>query len=104
MDDTRCLAEWPASEPVKSGLATVTHPVAVQIRKSGRYGFVTTLATVFATILHGFTCASLGTHDGQGRNKVRLDKFSQGGTSPHLGEYFVGVIKPTADRRSNFHQ
>jgi hypothetical protein len=35
---------------------------------------------------------------------VRLDKFSQGGTSPHLGKYFVGVIKPAADRRSNSHQ
>ena len=104
MGDTRCLAEWPASEPVKSGSAAVTPPVAAQIRKSGHYGFVTTLAMVFATILHGFTCASLGTHDGQGRNKVRFDKFPQGGTNPHLGKYFVGVIKPTADRRSNSHQ
>jgi len=45
---------------------------------------------MFAAILHGFTCANFGTHDGQGRNKVRFDKFLQGGKSPHLGKYFVG--------------
>jgi len=44
---------------------------------------------MFAAILHGFTCANFGTHDGQGRNKVRFDNFSKG-KSPHLGKYFVG--------------
>ena len=44
---------------------------------------------MFAAILHGFTCANFGTHDGQGRNKVRFDKFPQGGKSPHLGKCFL---------------
>ena len=38
-----------------------------------------------------------GTHDGQGRNKVRFDRFPQGGTSPHLGKYLCGGHQ--ADRR-----
>jgi hypothetical protein len=71
------------------------------VRLAGCYDFITIRAWVFAAMLHGFTCADLGTHDAaQGRNKVRFDKFSQGGDSPHLGKYFCGVIKPTADRRS----
>jgi len=68
---------------------------------AGCYDFITTRAWVFAAMLHGFTCADLGTHNvAKGRNKVRFDRFPQGGNSPHLGKYFCGVIKPTADRRS----
>ena len=48
-----------------------------------------------AAKLHGFSHVSLGTDDGQGRNKVRFDKFPQGGKSPHLGKCFCGVIEPT---------
>jgi len=64
------------------------------------------LASAEITQLSGrdFSSANLGTHDGQGRNKVRFDKFPQGGKSPHLGKYFCGVIEPTANRRSNSHQ
>ena len=67
-------------------------------------GFTANLSLASAEIaqLSGrdFSSANLGTHDGQGRNKVRFDKFPQGGKSPQLGKYFCGVIKPTADRRS----
>ena len=84
----------------KVSLFIFTSPVLPQIchwpvRKS--HSFV-------AAIFFGTLMANLGTHDGQGRNKVRFDKFPQGGKSPHLGKYFCGVIKPTADRRSNSHQ
>ena len=52
-----------------------------------------------AAIFSGTLMANFGTHDGQGRNKVRFDKFPQGGKSPHLGKNFCGVIEPTANRR-----
>jgi hypothetical protein len=84
----------------KVSLFIFTSPVLPQIchwpvRKSHSF---------LAAIFFGTLMANLGTHDGQGRNKVRFDKFPQGGKSPHLGKYFCGVIKPTADRRSNSHQ
>jgi hypothetical protein len=50
---------------------------------------------------HSITAAIfIGTHNCQDLIKVRFDKFPQSGASPHLGKYFCGVIKPTADRRS----
>jgi hypothetical protein len=44
---------------------------------------------MFAAMLHGFTCVSLDTHAGQGRNKVRFDKFPQGGNESAPGEVFL---------------
>lgn len=44
---------------------------------------------MFAAMLHGFSHVSLGTHDGQGRNKVRFDKFPQGGNESATGEVFL---------------
>jgi hypothetical protein len=64
-------------------------------------GFTANLSLASAEIaqLSGrdFSSANLGTHDGQGRNKVRFDKFPQGGKSPHLGKYFCGGHR--ADRK-----
>jgi len=79
-------------------------PVLPWICLAGCYDFTTTCISVFSAMLHGFACVDLGTRHGQGRKQVRFDKFPQGGKSPHLGQYFCGVIEPTAKRRSNSHQ
>jgi len=44
---------------------------------------------MLAAMIHGFSHVGLGTHDGQGRNKVRFDKFPQGGNESALGEVFL---------------
>jgi len=77
-----------------------TSPVLPQIR----HWPVRKSHSFLAAIFFGTLMANLETHDGQGRIKVRFDKFPQGGKSPHLGKYFCGVIEPTANRRSNSHQ
>jgi len=78
------------SQPAgKSGLVTFTLRFN-RNRLAGCYDFITTCISMFAAILHGFTCANFGTHDGQGRNKVRFDKFLQRKKSAP-GEVFCGV-------------
>jgi hypothetical protein len=56
-------------------------------------GFTANLSLTSAEItqLSGrdFSSANLGTHDGQGRNKVRFDKFPQGGNESAPGEVFL---------------
>jgi len=44
---------------------------------------------MLAAMLHRFSHVGLGTHDGQGRNKVRFDKFPQGGNESAPGEVFL---------------
>jgi hypothetical protein len=64
-------------------------------------GFTANLSLTSAEItqLSGrdFSSANLGTHDGQGRNKVRFDKFPQGGNESAPGEVFLWGHQ--ADRR-----
>jgi len=85
---------------LKVSLSIFVSPVLAQIR----HWPVRKSHSFLAAIFFGTLMANLETHDGQGRIKVRFDKFPQGGKSPHLGKYFCGVIEPTANRRSNSHQ
>ncbi len=76
-----------AGRRFKINLFIFTSPVLPQIRHRP----VRKSHSFLAAIFFGTLMANLGTHDGQGRNKVRFDKFPQGGKRVRTwGSVFVG--------------
>ena len=71
----------------KVSLFIFTSPVLPQIR----HWPVRKSHSFLAAIFFGTLMSNLGTHDGRGRNKVRLDKFPKGGKRVRTwGSIFMG--------------